>query len=253
MKSPFKFLDAFELKDKDAFFGRTEEIDALYGMVFKTPLLLVYGLSGTGKTSLLQCGLASRFTGPNWFPFPIRRGDDLNAAIRKALLPAMPPGGPLRDRLRDNVSLLFRYHLRPAYLLVDRFEELFILGDREEQLEFARSIRELMDAELPAKIILVMREEFIGQLYHLEKEIPTIYDFRLRVEPMGFKKVREVIAGSFQRFHVELEDPRDNLERIYQNISAGKAGVQLPYLQFYLDMLWREDFARSYNPAEQAY
>ena len=42
----------------------------------------------------------------------------------------------------------------------------------------------LLEAEQPCKIILVMREEFFGQLYYLEKEIPTIYDFRMRVEPM---------------------------------------------------------------------
>ena len=63
MKSPFKFLDAFTLKDKDAFFGRDQEIDTLYSLVYKTPMVLVYGLSGTGKTSLIQCGLANRFDG----------------------------------------------------------------------------------------------------------------------------------------------------------------------------------------------
>ena len=61
MKSPFKFLDAFTLKDKDSFFGRDQEIDALYSIVFKTPMLLVYVLSGTVKTSLIHFGLANRF------------------------------------------------------------------------------------------------------------------------------------------------------------------------------------------------
>lgn len=241
MKSPFKFLDAYELKDKDVFFGRGEETEALYNMVFKTPLLLVYGLSGTGKTSLIQCGLASRFTGPNWFPFFIRRGEDINAAIRKTLEPVLPKGVPWQEKLTGNVGLLFRHYLRPVYLIFDQLEELFILGNRDEQLEFARAIRELTEAELPCKVIFVMREEFIGQLYYLEKEIPGIYDFRLRVEPMGFKKVQEVIAGSFDHFRIALEDQEQNIERIYQNISAGKSGVQLPYLQVYLDMLWREN------------
>lgn len=250
MKSPFKFLDAFELKDRDVFFGRHEETDALYAMVFKTPLLLVYGLSGTGKTSLIQCGLAGRFAGPNWFPFPIRRGDDINASIRKAFEPVIPENMQQPAALHETVSLLFRYYLRPVYLIFDQFEELFILGSREEQMEFARSIRDLLRADLPSKIIFVMREEFIGQLYYLEKEIPSIYDFRLRVEPMGFKKVQEVITGSFSAFHISLEAPEENMERMYANISAGKSGVQLPYLQVYLDMLWREDFARTYPGVE---
>ena len=57
-KYPFKFLDSYNQKDKDIFFGRDEEIEALYEMVFQTPILLIYGASGTGKTSLIQCGLA---------------------------------------------------------------------------------------------------------------------------------------------------------------------------------------------------
>ncbi|HOY18383.1 MAG TPA: hypothetical protein PLC89_13845 [Haliscomenobacter sp.] len=253
MKSPFKFLDAYELKDRAVFFGREEEIEALYGMVFKTPLLLLYGLSGTGKTSLIRCGLASRFSAPNWYPFFIRRGEDLNESIRLALGNALPAGKTLPDTLPEQVSLLFRNYLRPVYLIFDQFEELFILGKKEEQLAFARSIRALLDAELPCKILMVMREEFIGQLYYLEKEIPGIYDFRLRVEPMGLKKVQEVISGSLQHFQVRVPDAERNIERMYNNISVGKSGVQLPHLQVYLDMFWREDFARTYPAVEQAH
>ena len=245
MKSPFKFLDAFELKDNNVFFGRKEETDELYNMVFKTPLLLVYGISGTGKTSLIQCGLAGRFTGPNWLPLFIRRTDNINAAIQRAFAPVIPEDMPAPENLKDTVSLLFRYYLRPVYLIFDQLEELFILGNQEEQETFARSIRELLSAELPCKIILVMREEFIGQLYHLEKEIPSIYDFRLRVEPMGFKKVKEVITNSFNAFNITLEDAGQNIKHIYRKISAGKSGVQLPYLQVYFDMLWREDYDRA--------
>ena len=61
MKSPFKFLDAYTLKDKEVFFGREEEVANLYQMVNKNRLILVYGQSGTGKTSLVQCGLAGEF------------------------------------------------------------------------------------------------------------------------------------------------------------------------------------------------
>ena len=252
MKSPFKFLDAYELKDRAVFFGREEETESLYSMVFKTPLLLLYGLSGTGKTSLIRCGLASRFSAPNWYPFFIRRGEDLNQSIRQALSNALPAGKAAPESLKELVSLLFRLYLRPVYLIFDQFEELFIIGSPEEQQAFAEGIRSLLEAELPCKIIFVMREEFIGQLYYLETEIPSIYDFRLRVEPMGMKKVQEVITGSLQHFQVQLADPAQNLQLMYNNISVGKSGVQLPYLQVYLDMFWREDFVRTYpDPSEQ--
>lgn len=246
MKSPFKFLDAFTLKDKGAFFGREEETEALYSMVFKTPLLMIYGLSGTGKTSLIQCGLAGKFDGPDWYPFYLRRGEDINKSLDEALHKAIPPGEKTSGNLVDHVSLLFRYYLRPVYIIIDQFEELFILGNADEQTHFAQRISQLIDAELPCKILFVIREEFIGQLYPLEKIIPTLYDYRLRLEPMGFKKVEAVIGNSCAAFNITLEKPERNIQDIYDNISAGKSGVQLPYLQVYLDMLYREDFERTY-------
>ena len=42
MRSPFKFLDSYSLKDKDAFFGRKKETDVFYELVNKNRLVLVY-------------------------------------------------------------------------------------------------------------------------------------------------------------------------------------------------------------------
>jgi hypothetical protein len=246
MNSPFKFLDAYTLSDRDAFFGRDEEIDALYQLVFKTPLLLVYGLSGTGKTSLVQCGLAGRFDGPDWLPLFIRRQNDLNDSLRAALTHAL--NGQWRGELVETAAYLYKYYLRPVYLIFDQFEELLILGASEEQERFMRGIQQLLDAQLPCKILLVMREEYLGRLYAFERFVPSIFDFRLRVEPMSAGKVREVLRASFQRFNIQLEAPEEaRLTQIIDNISAGKSGIQLPYLQVYLDMLYREDYRRVYG------
>jgi len=97
-KYPFKFLDAYTREDADIFFGREAEVDALYEMVFQTDLLLVYGASGTGKTSLIQCGLASKFQSHDWLALNIRRGSDLNEALEKALVQA---GGTFSAEIKD--------------------------------------------------------------------------------------------------------------------------------------------------------
>ena len=65
-KYPFKFLDTYTRDDIDFYFGRDEEIALMYNMVFQTNLLLVYGSSGVGKSSLIQCGLASKFDTHDW-------------------------------------------------------------------------------------------------------------------------------------------------------------------------------------------
>lgn len=249
MRSPFKFLDAYTVQDKNVFFGRDNEIESLYSLVFKTNLLIVYGLSGTGKTSVIQCGLASRFDGPDWYPMFVRRNDDLNESILAAMRNAL--GKEAKDDLIGNVSYLIRKTLRPVYLILDQFEELFILGSQKEQDTFMQNLRKLLDAGLNTKVILVMREEYIGQLYPFEQVIPELFDFRFRVEPMGITKVQSVIRDSFDKFNIHLAEPKAAmLQYMTEQISDPKAGIALPYLQVYLDMLYREAWRKKYGNKE---
>ncbi len=246
MRSPFKFLDAYTVQDKNEFFGRDNEVEALYSLTFKTNLLIVYGLSGTGKTSVIQCGLASRFDGPDWYPMFIRRNENLNNSIQAALRSALKSDA--KEDLVANVSLLMRKTLRPVYLILDQFEELFILGSQEEQDKFKLSLRTLLDSGLNAKVILVLREEYIGQLHSFEQAIPELFDFRFRVEPMGIAKVQSVIQDSFDTFNIHLEEPKqDLLKFMTDQISDPKTGIALPYLQVYLDMLYRETYRKKYG------
>ena len=60
--SRFKFLDPYGKGDEKifGFFGRDGETLALYDLVMRTNLVLLYGVTGVGKSSLVRCGLASR-------------------------------------------------------------------------------------------------------------------------------------------------------------------------------------------------
>ena len=69
-KSPFRGLDAFDFDHADLFFGRghaiatcTERLEQLAasGKAF----LLIYGMSGSGKSSLLRAGLLPAITRPD--------------------------------------------------------------------------------------------------------------------------------------------------------------------------------------------
>ncbi|MCD6565185.1 MAG: ATP-binding protein, partial [Bacteroidales bacterium] len=84
-KSPFKFLDSYTKEDKDIFFGRDREIEEMYQKVFESKMLLVYGISGTGKTSLINCGLANKFEDSDWLPVSIRRGKNIIASLVQGL------------------------------------------------------------------------------------------------------------------------------------------------------------------------
>jgi len=62
-ENPFKLLEPYSPEEKNVFFGRDAEIVAIYHLLKQSQLVLIYGASGTGKTSLVQCGLAHRFGG----------------------------------------------------------------------------------------------------------------------------------------------------------------------------------------------
>ncbi len=249
MKSPFKFLDSYTLADKAFFFGRDKESKILYQYVHATSLVLLYGLSGTGKSSLVQCGLSQRFDGPDWYPFFIRRGANINESTREVLTKALQKPTATDDDLPTLVGSVFRYYFRPVYLIFDQFEELFTLkkssegvatnDPQREQEQFFESLNALLTrTEVPCKILLIMREEFIGQLYEYERIVPSLFDYRLRVEPMNASTIQQVVNKTFTNFNITTE-PTVTLT-ITSNLLKGQATSQLAYLQVYMDRLWRE-------------
>ena len=242
VKSPFKFLDAYEKEDKDIFFGREMETEALYQMTYQSNLILVYGMSGTGKTSIIRCGLSNKFDDSDWFDIYIRRNEEINKTLQRKL--------KSKDTLKsfedsystvEKINSLYLDHLRPIYLIFDQFEEIFILGSPAEQETFIHTIKELLDTpDLPCKIIIIMREEYLAHMSDFEKIIPTLFDKRLRIEPMNRANASQVIIQT-------ANNPRYNIELCYEelageiidNITEGKGRVSLTYLQVFLDRLYR--------------
>jgi hypothetical protein len=269
-KYPLKFLDSYTKADTDIFFGRNEEVDALYEMIFQTDILLLYGASGTGKTSLIQCGLASRFESHDWLDLYIRRGADINESLKNTLNTA---GGtveedtdwldmdleetevviekPLTD-LQRQLKTIYLNAFRPIYLIFDQFEELYILGNRAEQQEFVENVKAILALEQPVKMIFSIREEYLGYLYDFERDVPQLLKKKLRVEPMNITKVQEVIAGTTTSEDSNITVKKGELsafteivfEKLQGKDEAGntkkRITIDLPYLQVFLDKIYLE-------------
>ena len=58
--SLFIGLQSYTEAQSDSFYGRDEEIDRLTNLVKSNTLTIVFGKSGTGKTSLLNAGVFPR-------------------------------------------------------------------------------------------------------------------------------------------------------------------------------------------------
>ena len=239
MKSPFKFLDSYTKDDRDIFFGRDREIEELYQRVFDSKLLLVYGVSGTGKSSLIHCGLANKFRETDWLPLVIRRGgnivESMAAAVSSASLTKQH--SKLAADFRKSVRSLYLDHYKPVFFIFDQFEELFIFGDKEERKSFIHIVKSLTESDLQCRMIFVMREEYMAGITEFEKFLPTIFSNRVRIEKMSHRNALEAIKEPCKVFNITLEE--GFAESLLEKLSPGETDVELTYLQVFLDKIFR--------------
>ena len=237
-KNPIKFLDSYTTEDKDIFFGREKDTAKLYEKVSQSKVVLLYGLSGTGKTSLINCGLENCYEPGDRIFIYVRRGSNILHSIRQEIsLEANslihPHASPV-----DAIETLYYDYLKPVTIIFDQFEELFISGSFDEIQEFIDAVAEILLSGLKVKIIFSMREEYLAHLDEFEEKIPLIYDHRYRLEKMRRSTLEDVITKMTEQSNYSLES--ENIPgQIIDNISDRKGNVELPYLQVYLDKLTR--------------
>lgn len=275
-KYPLKFLDSYTKADTEIFFGREEEVNALYEMIFQTDILLIYGASGTGKTSLIQCGLASKFESHDWLDIYVRRGSNINTSLENALkkisadfneedldwlddinleeeaTASIAVDTKAMDTLEKQFKNIYQNAFRPIYLIFDQFEELYILGTEDEQQIFVNNVKKILQLDQPVKMIFSIREEYLGFLYEFERDVPQFLKKKLRVEPMTLTKVQSVIKGvtTFEDSTIDIKDGElaPFTEAVFERLQ-GRDGdgqhkksltIELPYLQVFLDKLYVE-------------
>ncbi|HRH68525.1 MAG TPA: hypothetical protein PLB89_03365 [Flavobacteriales bacterium] len=235
--SPFKFLDSYGKEDVATFFGREQETDELYARCTHAQTLVVYGRSGTGKTSLIQCGLRSRFDESDWLPIVIRRGGDLNASLVSELRAAVLTPGVSNDTL-ELVHNLYLDHFVPVYLLFDQFEELFIFGDEEEQQTFINTARALIEQERHVRLLFIVREEYLAQFTAFEEQVPSILEHRMRVERMPRRRAADVVEKLCASAGIPVEAGFSSA--LLDRLSVDGSGVELSYVQVLLDQCWKK-------------
>lgn len=237
MKSPFKFLDSYTREDRAIFFGRDQEITELYRRVFESKILLVYGVSGTGKSSLINCGLASRFDDSDWLPVNVRRGnniiDSLNDAFNKQAIRPLKKNFSVSEKLQS----IYLDHFKPVYLIFDQFEELFIFGSADEKTGFIKLIKEVVKSETQCRVLFIIREEFLAGITEFEFDLPEIFSNRFRVEKMKRANAIHAVEGPCKVHDIEIE-PGFAEELIDKLCPAGNE-IELTFLQIYLDRIFR--------------
>lgn len=262
-KSPFKFLDSYQKEDADVYFGRKNETRDLYKSLQGVKHLLVFGPSGSGKTSLIECGLRNQFSEAAWFALTIRRRgnivqsvfDCINEALTEkiALDPATKMPLDANFGFKHAVDKLFAERYQPVYLLFDQFEELLLLASDKEKKDFFEHLKILIEHKIPCRVLLVMREEFIGHLSEWEPICPSIFQHRFRLEKMGRSNVQAVIQQILEadkyKPDFQVQHPEMLAAAILSKLPDTQREIELAHVQVFLDELWHR--AASPQPPER--
>lgn len=238
---PYKALDSFTARDVAIFSGRAEERERLVNRILAHRLTVLYGESGSGKTSLLQAGAGPRLAARQALLAicaPVA-GQPLESQMVAAITRAAAEAGlqvPAGEHLEGAIGTVSRQIDGPVVLSIDPFEQVFVVYDEAERQEVAVLLRRLRDDRaLDLRLVLVIREDFLGRLQALES---GLLDVRFRLERLGREAARAAIEEPARLFGFTWENGL--VETLLDELYAGDTrGVSPPQLQILCDYLYQ--------------
>lgn len=245
MISPFKFLDPYSSNDFNFFFGREREIELILNLINSSKLVLIYGMSSVGKTSLIQGGLSKHLNDQNSKRIIIRRLSNINFSIKNTLDSNLSNTEAHYDNILHSTADIFLHSGVPIYFFLDQFEELLELGSPEEIKLLIKNIKLLLHPYLPFKIIITVREEYLGSLYSFEKEIPEFFESRFRIEPITESVAKRILTETARAMEDKFSFDGDKvIEEVVKIATDSYEKINLVRLQIILDQLYKSAIER---------
>jgi len=214
----------------------------LAAQVLNSPLVIVLGPSGSGKSSLVLGGVlpavqqrASVIAVPPFVP-----GNGVLLNLADAVLTAL---GERRDaaaeaeRMRTDpahLAAMLAQHA-PALIVVDQFEEVFTLCEAADRDTLVVSIVQLLAAGKGHRVIVTMREEFRSRIVELSPLTPYLRDAWYSMRPMGYEELKAAVERPAALVNLQFQPGivDDLVKRVLGQPAA------LPLLQFTLRALWK--------------
>jgi hypothetical protein len=275
-RSPYQGLVPFSEEDADFFFGRERETRLITANLFASPLTLLYGESGVGKSSVLRAGVVYQSRQRDdllVIPFSAWQGEPvggLKAAIAQAAArvraesPLPKDSQPLADYLADCATRLDRRLM----IILDQFEEYFLYHPQDDAfaLQFPTA---LARADLPVSFLISIREDSLAKLDRFEGRIPALFDNYLRIEHLDREAARAAIEKPIGRYNlspqadghqvtiepalveavldqvktgkVSLGEGAKGIGRVEGGVTPHEGSIETPFLQLVMMRLWDEE------------
>lgn len=234
---PYRGIESFRYIDQRVFCAREEETWDLMRNILINRGVLLYGDSGSGKSSLINAGLIPEAIKENLYAHRLRVQPRRNREIKVERIPTETEDGPpylpsdlvdpgatddhalsfeisledFREQL-DRLRLKRRVDEPRPLLIFDQFEEFITLfedtssGSTAPSKDAPSTIQGniltvltsiLQDESLPVKLLFVFREEYLAKLNILFKAAPELLDQYVRLLPPRVEEAQEIILAPF--------------------------------------------------------
>jgi tetratricopeptide (TPR) repeat protein len=213
--------------DRCLFFGRDHEKESLLHKVLADNLVVLYAKSGLGKTSLINAGLNQALRDRNFIPLIIRLNDPESKPVecvytrieevarQKCLDYKTGEEGTLWQFFKTVELWSSGDELLKPVLIFDQFEEFFLIYSAERRSRFIQQLGDLINNNIPrtilkvvkkekpfrysekppnVKIIISIREDYLGHLEEMSSEIPDILQNYFRLLPLTREQARHAIV-----------------------------------------------------------
>jgi hypothetical protein len=227
--------------------------------------VLLYGDSGSGKSSLVNAGLITEAIRLGLAPERLRVQPRASAELvveridsasdgEKLLPSVLAPGEEsstqivlATDAFEQRVRAACKQHL--PLLIFDQFEEIVTLFDearaRDAQQRLVGLLVRLLRGPLPVKILFAFREDYLGKLKELLSACPELVDQALRIAPPTSDALPTIIRGPFDRYpdhfaHQLSPSLADHLAQVLAK-RFGADDISLSEVQTVCLRLWQSD------------
>lgn len=226
--NPFPGLRPFSINESHLYFGREGQVDEILVKLSEHRSVTVMGYSGSGKSSLMHCGLVPVLyggfmtqTGPHWhiitarpgtspivnltnaiidYQISIKQIDESDREIHKAIISSVLRSSP--DGLVEIAKYIQSKSSENVFFLIDQFEELFRYdessGDQHSNDATAYVnllLNSVRQTKVPVYLALNMRSDFIGECATFSGLAQMINTSNYLVPQMSREQKRMAIEG----------------------------------------------------------
>jgi len=260
--SPFPGLRPFGPEESEYFFGRESESEEIAGKLLRNRFVAVTGASGSGKSSLVLCGLipkirhlSSKGKG-TWKVLAMKPGNDpfgnladsfienfsnpeLNEKSRTEVLKLLNDNP---DGIADVIRVLSPAKNAKTLIFIDQFEELFRYGSPEtgrgtgtDTSGFIDLLTNAINNDNPdIYLVVALRSDLSAECSHYRSFTNLVNNSNYLVSRMDRENFREAIVGPIKIAGADIDN--DLVELLINEVNENTD--QLPVLQHALMRTW---------------